>query len=154
MEKILIPDVDQIAEIRMMNWTMEFLDLEHKGKVDSNIIDQVQLLLSNLSKDEIIQKLLAQEIERLNLGVAKDLNQEDGPSRDRRDRGRGRSGRGRQSSGKRRDNRKREDRDKGGREKGGSSRRGKNDKRDKRNKKFDKRMAEAKRGKGGKKKKR
>lgn len=147
MEKVLIPDVDHIAEIRMMNWAMEFQEMEHRGTVHKNVAEQVKLLLGNLSKDDLIDKILAQELARLNLGTAKDLN-DVGPDRGDRDRGDRRGGRGRGGS---RGGRRRDDRRRGG---SGSKRRGKNDKREQRNKKFDKRVkASSKKKKSGGKKK-
>jgi ATP-dependent RNA helicase DeaD len=103
-EAVQIPDVEAIAEIRTRNWVMTVLDIKTKGKISLELLEEAILLFGLLSKEELIAKLLTREIESLNLGATKDLNDnspdEDdgyrGGGRGRgRDRGRNRGGRSR-----------------------------------------------------------
>lgn len=138
-EPVKVPDTDSIAEIRMTNWATEILEQETDGKVEKKISDNVELILTDLSKEELIARLLTKEMERLGLGASKDLNDDSpsrGGSRDRdrggrgrgrdRDRGRGRGGRDRgRGRGRSRETGRSRDRkrDEGKKEYGFSSRR-------------------------------
>jgi len=116
---VIIPDVDAIAEIRTRNWVMSILDIKPEGKVSPELIEEANLLFGLISKEELIAKLLVKEIQDLNLGSSKDLN-DNSPDDDRGgrgDRGRGRGGRDR---GRGRGGR---DRDRGGRGGGGGHKR-------------------------------
>lgn len=145
-ERVLVPDIASITEIRMTNWASQLLEKEASANLDEAIVAQVEQLLSILSKEELISKLMTIEMERLGLGKSKDLNDDSkssgkdrGKSRDR-DRGRGRGSRDRD-----RDRRKKKDY--------GSSRRNKDEKRKERNKKFDKKVKNSRKKKGPFKKK-
>lgn len=72
---IRIPDMHDIAEIRVQNWCLEVLEQRTKGKIDRKLLEKVNMLFSNLSKEELAAKLLAQELESLNLHSSKDLNE-------------------------------------------------------------------------------
>jgi len=112
--KVLIPEMDSILEIRMTNWAMKVLEKSAKGKVEKNISDHVEILLGNLTKEELIAKLMVIEMDRLGLGSSKDLN-----ARAQEGRSKGRSSRK-------------------------DSRRNRDDKRKARNKKFDKKAGKGK----------
>ena len=118
-EKVMIPEVDKIAEIRLTNWAMDFSDINPLGKVEKKLSDHVQLLLGNMSKEDLISRLLVQELDRLNLGTSKDLNETDdgsfsknksGRDRNRRERGK-RAHRGKRKFENRRGSKKKNKRD-------------------------------------------
>ena len=118
-EPVQIPDVEAIAEIRTRNWVMTVLETKSKGKVSPELIEEATLLFGLLSKEELIAKLLTKEIESLNLGSTKDLNDNSPDEDSDRDRGRGRGrGRGRDRGGRdRRGGSKGRGRHKGGKRK-------------------------------------
>ena len=100
---VQIPDVEAIAEIRTRNWVMTILETKSKGKVSAELVKEATLLFGLLSKEELIAKLLTREIESLNLGTTKDLNDTSPDEDEDRGRGRGRSrGRGRDRGGRER----------------------------------------------------
>lgn len=121
---VQIPSSTDIADIRMKNWSFKLLDTKTKGIVDKRLLEKVQMVFGNLSKEEIIAKIVAIELEKLKLGDDRDLNQDpqkprsDGGGRGRGGRrdGRRRAERGRDRDRRSGDRRKRDDR-------GGSSRR-------------------------------
>ena len=115
--QVSIPAVDSIAEIRARNWVMDIIESEPKGKLDPKLLEEAIGLMENISKEELIRKLLISELISLNLGRDADLNdnstESDRGGRDRggrgrggRDRGgrdRGRGGRGSRGGGRSRD---------------------------------------------------
>ncbi len=136
-KKRLIPSTADIEDIRIENWCIKLLEQKTKGKIDEALMAKVKMLFSNLTKDEIIAKVLAQELKSLNLGSNKDLNEEEqkgrsggerrgdrSGGRDRRRGGNDRRRRERPQGGRRRDNEQREgskDRDKKDRKKSGEA---------------------------------
>ena len=127
-QHVLIPSSSDIADIRMKNWSFKLLETATK-EVDSRLMEKVLMVFGNLSKEEIIGKLLALELEKLKLGDDRDLNQD--PQKPRSDGGGG-GGRGR---GGRRDGGRRADRgrDRSSRDRdrrGGGDRRRRSDDRD------------------------
>lgn len=105
--KLEIPSGEDIAKIRIENWCKGILDTPaNQAKVYEGIKDQAYLLFGNLSKEELIAKLVSNELKQFEQTTNDDLNasagrEERGGGRDRggrgrgRDRGRGRSGGGR-----------------------------------------------------------
>lgn len=73
-KRTAIPQVEDIATKKVSNWCMNVLDTQVKGKVDPTLLNQANLLFANLSKEELTAKLLANELERLQLSDAGDLN--------------------------------------------------------------------------------
>ena len=93
-EKILIPQNNEIAELRLQKWTMSILEAKSK-EVDEVLFENTNLLLANLSKEELIKKLLALEVAKFKNGSGADLNDKEVKGgRGERSRG-GRGGRGR-----------------------------------------------------------
>ena len=107
--QVSIPAVESIAEIRARNWVMDIIESTPKGSVDPKLLEEAIGLMENISKEELISKLLINELISLNLGRDTDLNDNSTESdRGGRDRG-GRGGR---------------DRGRGGRDRGGRGSRG------------------------------
>lgn len=121
--KRMIPSVEDIVEFRLEKWCQGILDIPSKGKLEPAIIMKANNLFGNLTKEEIIAKLLVKELERLNLGKAKDLNSHESKSRDKKSREKDRDrdkGRGNdrfesrsRDKGRDKDKDKKSDRDKG-----------------------------------------
>lgn len=115
-EKVDIPAAENIAKIRISNWAQEILAQPMKKKMPEGVLEEVELLWGNLSKEEIIAKILAKEVDKLNLSGGEDLNAKMTTGRGGRSGGGGdrrRSGGGGRSGGYR------GDRDGGGRSSGG-----------------------------------
>ena len=72
--KVRVPDTSDIANIRIRYWCFKILDQKPKETLPKDILEQVQLVFGNLSKEELIAKILAHEFEGLNLGFSRDLN--------------------------------------------------------------------------------
>ncbi len=132
-----IPNVKDIAEIRVNNWCLKVLETPTKNKLDKKLVEAAENLFGNLSKEELIAKVLMREMKNLDLGSDRDLNDErndsgGGRGRDR-DRGRGRGrGRDRKRGGGGRGHRKGGKRDgessEGNKRSGGNSKRRRPDK--------------------------
>ncbi|MCH8331380.1 MAG: DEAD/DEAH box helicase [Bacteroidetes bacterium] len=73
-EKISVPENDAIADIRIENWCRQILEQKTKAKIDPQLIDKVNILFGDLSKEELIEKLLINETDKLNIDGSKDLN--------------------------------------------------------------------------------
>jgi ATP-dependent RNA helicase DeaD len=73
-QKVDIPAADSIAKIRIENWAGEILDRPVKKNIAEGVFEQVDLLWADLSREEIIAKILSQELEKLNLKNGEDLN--------------------------------------------------------------------------------
>jgi ATP-dependent RNA helicase DeaD len=73
-QKVDIPAAESIAKIRIGNWAQEILDRPVKNKMPEGVLEQVDLLWGELSREEIIAKILSQELEKLNLKNGEDLN--------------------------------------------------------------------------------
>ena len=102
-KKIQIPDNSEIASIRVKRWCEKLKESSSsKSKhMDETLVEQAQILLDEMTKDELIEAILAKELKSMKVGSSKDLNDDSkgGGSRGRgRDRG-GRSGGGRGRSG-------------------------------------------------------
>ena len=120
-EKIEIPNVDDIAKVRIENWCTDVVEMD-VNKIDKSLLKMANDQLGELSKEELIERMLFVELESLHLDSSGDLNQD--VEKDRgggrgRDRDRGGRGRGRDRGGRGRS------RDRGGRDRRG--RRGERD---------------------------
>lgn len=99
--RTLIPSSTEIAEARMKNWSFRILDTKSKGVITPKLLSKIEMVFGNLTKEELIAKIAANEIMKLNLGGDTDLNQD--PQKPRSgDSRRGRGGRGGRRDGRRR----------------------------------------------------
>jgi len=95
-EKIEIPDSQEIARIRIKRWADKMLDEDTKIRVPEDMLAQAYLLLADLDKEEIIGHFLNAMMRNMNLGASKDLNDNSkGGDRSSGRRGGGRGGYGR-----------------------------------------------------------
>jgi len=75
-EKITIPQSKDIAELRIQRWCNEILEQKSKNIVDEALIENAMLLFGNLSKEELIKKIVAKEFNALSSNDT-DLNDND-----------------------------------------------------------------------------
>ena len=74
-KRVPVPDVEDIYEAKMQAWSLDILQQHPNGKVDPELLEKVNLVFGNLSKEELTAKLIAFEMAKLNLGPSKDLNE-------------------------------------------------------------------------------
>ncbi len=74
----------------MEAWCKGIIEKTTSKKIDESLINKVNGLFSELSKEELIEKILIGELEKLNFNNVKNLNQTGTDKGDRKDRGRGR----------------------------------------------------------------
>lgn len=73
--KEAIPNGVDIADQRVETWCQEVLNKKTNGKLDPQLLEKANLLFGNLSKEELIAKMLMGELENLTTGsTSKDLN--------------------------------------------------------------------------------
>jgi ATP-dependent RNA helicase DeaD len=118
--KVSIPQAEEIADIRIANWCQKILDKKPKGKISEEMIEKVNTIFGNLTKEELIAKILMREYGKLQLGSTRDLNDEMQRGGGGGGRGRGGRSRDRRGGGPRfRGRRDRDGRGGGGRGRGG-----------------------------------
>ncbi|MCI4671964.1 MAG: DEAD/DEAH box helicase [Bacteroidia bacterium] len=71
---MLIPNQNDISKIRLENWALDVLQHSSKSQADDHIRENAIMLFGNLSKEELIGKLIARELGQLNLDEGRDLN--------------------------------------------------------------------------------
>jgi ATP-dependent RNA helicase DeaD len=69
-----VPRAEDIVETRIQDWARGLLSEEGGKRTPPELLEQVDLLLGPLTKEELIAKLVARELARLNLGKRDDLN--------------------------------------------------------------------------------
>lgn len=74
-KKVSIPTIEDIAEIRIRNWSIAVLEKKARGRIDQEVLDEVNVMLGGLSKEELIAKLLMMELEKLKFDSGQDLNE-------------------------------------------------------------------------------
>jgi len=94
-KKVLIPASEEIADIRLENWCRQILEKKANGKIHPQLLAKAELILGNLSKEELIGKLLVNELEKLNLGTSGNLNTTRGSKSSDREDSRGKRSRDR-----------------------------------------------------------
>ena len=73
-----VPRADDIVETRLRGWAMGLMAQENTTSPSSELIEQIDLLLGPLTKEEMVERLVARELARLNLGNRTDLNDRGG----------------------------------------------------------------------------
>ena len=69
-----VPKADAVVETRLRSWAMGLMAQEEGPTPPENLVEQIDLLLGPLSKEEMVARLVARELARLNLGHRADLN--------------------------------------------------------------------------------
>ena len=72
--KASIPQADEIADVRITTWCQNILDKKPKGKISEEMIEKVNTIFGNLTKEELVGKILMREYSKLQLGSTRDLN--------------------------------------------------------------------------------
>ena len=73
-----VPKADQIVEERLRSWARGLVEQKGSSKAPEGLLEEVDLLLEPLSKEDIIARLLTRELARLNLSNRQDLNDKGG----------------------------------------------------------------------------
>ena len=94
--KISIPSVEDILNIRLTTWAKRIMDLPVKKDLNGKLLTEIQMLLGSMSFEELVEKLVSQEIQSLNYtNNRKNLNESDKASkRSSKDSKRSEKGRG------------------------------------------------------------
>ncbi len=85
-EKIMIPSADDIAEARVDAWCQEVLLREPSDKLESELLDKAQAQLEELSKEELLTRLMSIELDKFYSRSSRDLNEATRPEGNRRNR--------------------------------------------------------------------
>ncbi len=64
-EHVLIPNADEIVSHRVKQWTNKLVDSDEPGKQIDKHIEEVMNDLEKLSKEDLVKRLLAKELEQL-----------------------------------------------------------------------------------------
>ncbi len=72
--RVDIPLADAIVETRLRGWAMGLVAQEDVAAPPPELLEQIDLLLGPLTKEEMVARLVARELSRLNLGQRADLN--------------------------------------------------------------------------------
>lgn len=88
--KIEVPGASEVAATRMEAWCSGIIAKTSPKKIDEALVTKVNELFAALSKEELIEKILIGELEKLNTNTSKNLNQIGSDRSESRDRGRGR----------------------------------------------------------------
>ncbi len=73
-EKVEIPEVKDIANLRLQTWGKQILDQPIKNNIPDGIYEELANLWGNLSKEELMAKIMAFEATKLNLQDTDSLN--------------------------------------------------------------------------------
>lgn len=72
--KVEVPAVTDIAEKHATNWCLKILAQEGGNRLNPEIVQEANELFENITKEELIQKLLATELEKLDTDQTANLN--------------------------------------------------------------------------------
>lgn len=73
-DRAFIPNANDIADIRVEDWCMKVLNKGTAGKVTKKLNQKANDIFFRLSKEELIEKLLVIELEKLKSDSSRDLN--------------------------------------------------------------------------------
>lgn len=79
--KAEVPAANDIAYQRMENWAGEVQNQELKGNFDRDLFEKIDLKLIELTREELLAKIISRELSRMNLSQARDLNDKRPPSK-------------------------------------------------------------------------
>lgn len=86
-EKELVPTADEVIHSRMDNSLKHIADFEIKSDLPKELKNQAQQMFADMTKEELINKLLAMELSKIDLSDNADINVSDGrKSRDNKER--------------------------------------------------------------------
>lgn len=73
-ERIFIPNANDIAKVRIEDWCVKVHNTSTTGKVTKKMKSDASRIFADVSKDELIEKLLVLELDKLKTDSSKDLN--------------------------------------------------------------------------------
>lgn len=73
-EKISIPLAEDVAQARVELWCRDIMKKRTKNKIPEDLLQKALLLFGNLSKEELIAKVLKAELDSLNFDNNDDIN--------------------------------------------------------------------------------
>lgn len=77
MKKVTIPTVDDILNIRLEKWAENLLETKPNSKINGQFLTKIQMMLGSLSYEELVERLVAIEINNLNYSKSNtDLNED------------------------------------------------------------------------------
>ncbi|MEM6630226.1 MAG: DEAD/DEAH box helicase [Bacteroidota bacterium] len=74
-EKVSVPKSSEIYSLRIESWCLDILEQAPKGKVEPELLEKANIIFGNLSKEELVAKMVTLELEKLNLTQSLDLNE-------------------------------------------------------------------------------
>ena len=81
-DKISIPSVEDILNIRLSKWATNLLNSPIRKDLNGKLLTDIQMLLGALSYEELVEKLVSKEIDALNYNKKdKDLNESERASK-------------------------------------------------------------------------
>ncbi len=69
-----IPSAADIVQLAADKWAQGVLDTNEGGKIDDEILEKVNLQFADLSKEELVAKVLLNQLQRLDIDSDRDLN--------------------------------------------------------------------------------
>ena len=72
--RVEVPLADAVVETRLRSWAMGLMAEVEGAAPPQELVEQIDLLLGPLSKEDMVSRLVARELGRLNLGHRADLN--------------------------------------------------------------------------------
>lgn len=73
-QQAIIPSAEKIVSNAVDNWGHQILDTLTKGLIDQQLLDKANNLFEDLSKEELVAKVLMHELQKLDIGSDRDLN--------------------------------------------------------------------------------
>ncbi|NNC95552.1 MAG: hypothetical protein HKN92_08315, partial [Chitinophagales bacterium] len=73
-EQVKIASAEEIVYQRIENWCQEILSKKFKKKLDPRAYEVASLLFGNLSKEELIAKVIMNEVEKMTVKTTENLN--------------------------------------------------------------------------------
>lgn len=74
--RVRIPGAEDIIDARLANWTKNILETPVNKKIDPQIVEKLHVMLGNLSKEELTEKFLSLELDKIAPETQEDLNEE------------------------------------------------------------------------------
>ena len=81
-DKITIPSIEDILNIRLTKWATNLLNSPIRKDLKGKLLTDIQMLLGSLSYEELVEKLVSKEIDALNYNKkSKNLNESERDSK-------------------------------------------------------------------------
>ena len=74
-EQAMVPSPQEIVHSRLTTWGQGLVDLKSERPIPEDIGEKMELLFGAHSKEDLLRQVVLAELQRLNVGTKKDLNQ-------------------------------------------------------------------------------